>query len=75
MTYTRDTIREPGLAVYPLTTLDGRQLRVVSGSVQDALTIRDTILKATPGAFIRYERINYDQDEAHVEIEMPEAGP
>jgi hypothetical protein len=75
MTYTHDTIREPGLAVYPLTTLDGRQLRVVSGSVQDALTIRDTILKATPGAFVRYERIDRDQDKAHVEIELPVPGP
>lgn len=63
----------PRITTYPLRGKGGTDLRVIRGPVAAAVAVRDMQLRTTPGAFVRYEKIDRRLDEAYFEIEIPQA--
>jgi hypothetical protein len=71
MTYTSENRGATRITTYPERGKNGEDLRIIVGPINAAIAVRDTQLKTTPLARVRYERIDRGLDQAYFEIELP----
>ena len=74
MTYTKVGFAKARVADYRERVLvegTARDLRCIAGPLEEARSLMQVTMDAHPGAWLRWEQVNYSLGEARYEIVMP----